>query len=300
NPEAGIVWREAGTGKNAVWLLDGTTVRPESGSLPKVSDMDWTVVGTGDFDDDGNTDVLWRHLVSGKNSLWLLDGTTVRPESGYLPKVADLDWTVAGTGDFDGDGNTDVLWRHQVSGKNSVWLLDGAATQAGSGSLPKVSDTDWMIAGTGDFDGDGNADILWRHAGSGKNSVWLMDGSSVLAGGGGLAKVSDLDWVVAGTGDFDGDGNSDILWRHLGNGRNSVWLMDGTTVLPQSGSLPKVSDLNWAVAGTADFDGDGRTDILWRDVATGENAIWFMDGLSRVSSGTAGVDPSWTIVGIGD
>jgi hypothetical protein len=27
-----------------------------------------------------------------------------------------------------------------------------------------------------------------------------------------------------------------------------------------------------------DFDGDGRSDILWRHDATGQNLIWFMNG----------------------
>jgi FG-GAP repeat len=39
-----------------------------------------------------------------------------------------------------------------------------------------------------------------------------------------------------------------------------------------------VGDLNWQVLAVADFDGDGKADILWRNTATGDNAIWLMNG----------------------
>ena len=33
----------------------------------------------------------------------------------------------------------------------------------------------------------------------------------------------------------------------------------------------------WTVVGTGDFNGDGMTDIVWRDTA-GDTAIWLMNG----------------------
>jgi len=42
--------------------------------------------------------------------------------------------------------------------------------------LPTVSDINWRVADTGDVDGDGKADLIWRHATQGWNSVWRMNG----------------------------------------------------------------------------------------------------------------------------
>jgi hypothetical protein len=39
---------------------------------------------------------------------------------------------------------------------------------------------------------------------------------------------------VVGTGDFNGDSNSDILWRDT-SGNTSIWFMNGTTVLSNAG-----------------------------------------------------------------
>src|SRR6185312_4419583 len=51
-----------------------------------------------------------------------------------------------------------------------------------------------------------------------------------------------------------------------------------------------------------DFNGDGRSDILWRNVSTGDNAIWTMNGGTVTSNLTLTKvpDQSWKMVGVGD
>jgi hypothetical protein len=42
----------------------------------------------------------------------------------YLGTVG-TDWQLAGLGDFNGDGKTDILWRHTVTGALYAWLMNG-------------------------------------------------------------------------------------------------------------------------------------------------------------------------------
>ena len=97
--------------------------------------------------------------------------------------------------------------------------------------------------------------------------------------------------------DFNGDGQSDILWQDT-SGVRVVWLMNGT-VRSSIVSLGTV-DPSWNIVGSGDFNGDGKADILWQDTS-GARAIWLMNGTVRSSSVSLGtVDPSWNIAGSGD
>jgi hypothetical protein len=59
--------------------------------------------------------------------------------------------------------------------------------------------------------------------------------------------VADLSWEVKGTGDYDGDGKADVLWRHAVSGANYLYPMDGTTIKPTEGYLRTVPELNWRI-----------------------------------------------------
>jgi hypothetical protein len=51
--------------------------------------------------------------------------------------------------------------------------------------------------------------------------------------------------------------------------------------------------VNWRVAQTGDYDGDGKSDLLWEDTASAGNvAIWFMNGVTVSSGASVGTLPS--------
>ena len=152
-----------------------------------------------------------------------------------------------------------------------------------------------------DFDGDCKSDVLWRNSATGEDYLWLMNGRTI-ATGGYLRTVSDPAWQIVGTGDFDGDGKADILWRNAVTGQNYIYLMNGLTIASE-GSVNVVDPVSgWQVQGIGDFDGDGRDDVLWRNLATGENYIWLMNGWTIASGGLIRTvaDQAWQVKGIGD
>ena len=102
---------------------------------------------------------------------------------------------------------------------NGSQILQGAAFTA----VP----LNWSIVGQRDFNGDGNADILWRDT-AGDVGMWLMNGTQIIQGGA-FGAVS-TNWSIVGTGDFNGDGKADILWRD-NPGNVGIWFMNGTHIL---------------------------------------------------------------------
>ena len=227
--------------------------------LPTVQDTLWELCGAGDFDRDGMTDTLWRYYgpgaLQGLNIVWYMNGTSI-DRYGYLPTVQDTDWRIEGTGDFDGNGTLEILWRYYGTGGfqgwDIVWYLDGE-TISTYAYPAAVVDLSWKVAAIGDFDGDGKSDLLWRYYGPGDlqglDVIWYMDGAEIL-GYGYPARVTDLNWKVDGAGDFDGDGKSDLLWRYYGTdalqGWTVIWYMEGEGIKAQE-TLTMVQDTGWRI-----------------------------------------------------
>jgi FG-GAP-like repeat len=125
------------------------------------------------------------------------------------------------------------------------------------------------------------------------NALWFTEGA-----GNNIGRITTCN-VLVDSHDFNHDCYSDILWRD-NSGNMAIWEMYGTSILNSSATyvatVPPSS--TWSIVGTGDYNGDGKSDILWRDTA-GDVAIWEMNGTSILNSSTtyvATVPPStWTI-----
>jgi microcystin-dependent protein len=201
--------------------------------------------------------------------------------------------------DFNGDFNSDILWRHD-SGQVYFWEMDGLGLKAEGAIVHGPVPNAWHIEGTGDFDADLSDDILWRHD-SGQVYVWEMNGLNIKTEGTIVHDSIPNSWHIEGTGDFDGDLKSDVLWRH-DSGQVYVWEMNGLGIKAEGTVMHAAVPSTWHVQGIGDFDGDGNSDVFWRH-DNGQVYIWEMNGLNIKMEGTIGHDAvptSWQVQGIGD
>jgi hypothetical protein len=254
---ADLLWRNSQTGQLYVWLMDAFQVNDGSGYTASQADLSWKVEGLGDLDGDGRQDIVWRAIsgpARGALFVWLMDATRIK-DATYLHPIAE-DWAIQRIGDFTGDGRADILWRNITpgvpdAGNLYLWVMNGAQVVSGSGYTNSQADFSWRIETTGDLDANGTQDIIWRAVSGpaqGALFVWLMDGRMV-RGATYLDPIS-TDWQIVGTGDFNGDGTADILWRNFGVGAVDrgllyFWMMNGPRVVAGTGYGVTNADLTW-------------------------------------------------------
>lgn len=173
---ADILSRNPRSGQNSIefeamvgnFLADGVTTIQQ---LPTVA-VSWKIVGVGDFDRDGRSDILWRNTTTGRNAIWRSGNSTTQLA---IATVTNPDWVIAAVGDYDGDGHSDIFWRNMRTGANTIWKSANYLAQQVVTSVPNLA---WRIAATGDFNGDGKWDIAWRNSATGANVIWRSAQSS--------------------------------------------------------------------------------------------------------------------------
>jgi hypothetical protein len=83
----------------------------------------------------------------------------------------------------------------------------------------------------------------------------------------------------------------------------SFWvLLISALILPSFAVAGLVSGPGWQVVGSADFNGDGSKDILWRNQATGDMAVWYMLGGALLREQPIEKSPgsAWRVAGVAD
>jgi len=239
----------------------------------------WEVAGTGWFDYDFNTDILWFNTVTRNVGRFDMEGGRSLGWQGM--GKAGVGWEVIGTGEFDGDQLHDILWFNATTRKLGAFEvnLDAGPTWHGLGAVG----AGWEVFATGNVTVGGD-DVLFYNESTG--------GMGVL----------DVSFQRVGTGykpidaaDFSNDNDEEVLvynedTRALGyydltfNGNlTSSWVNLGT------------HGAGWTFQGAADVDGSGTDDIIWRH-DDGRVGAWLMDGANRDWEELGFASSAWEIM----
>ncbi|MGA4840625.1 FG-GAP and VCBS repeat-containing protein [Streptomyces sp. G45] len=214
-----VVWG----GANGLGKHGSTTVSQASAHVPGTAEKGdgfGQAVATADLNGDGRTDivvgtphedgdagadagtltVLWGAASGIKGGSTAANGTYAYQRVGGLLTV----------GDYDGDGDQDVALSTANDESAAVMVRPGPFGPGAPSGLTRVAS--WHFGGpraltSGDFDGDGRADLAVSFKGT------EIAGVSVFGPDGGewKKKWGTSDWAGAlAAGDFDGDGTQDL------------------------------------------------------------------------------------------
>ncbi|MEM7232397.1 MAG: FG-GAP-like repeat-containing protein, partial [Planctomycetota bacterium] len=254
---------------------------------------------TADFDDDGYLDVAT--LSTGGR----LDLLSQRGSSS--PSVVFSATTIASigkphavaSGDFDGDGDPDVVAGDGGRGTLAVFINDPPGTFSQVSADPTNSSIHTMTSG--DFDRDGDLDVVLGGFERGRVTVWLNRGDAVFRSGQELLTEGSVAQVQSG--DLNGDGALDLVFAS----RGFVYVVpnDGT------GRFSVLSSYRAGASSAAivDLDGNGRSDIVTTSGGTRELFIAYQiddlvfDAPVRLPCGgscTSIVAGDWNLDGVAD
>ena len=322
NPAPVVLWNATSTGDFSV----------SSALSPSGIDNNFYPI-SGDFNGDGRQDILWQRDAKSCNTsseqldariLWMSLGgdtysvtTNVNGADAYMGDCSYGDglsshrgtFRVLGTGDFNGDGKTDIYWEADSGDRAYVyrrlWLSNGDGTFAVIMNVGgKDNDyTNYKKVRVVDFNGDGVSDIFFEDNTYERRSAWMGHGDGTfdivenLNGANG-----DIGSYFPFFGDFDGDGRADIYWANESSGQKKrrLWLSRGYAAFQEITNFGGRDGTGFGdVSALSDLNGDGKTDILYDNQddygrSNGTRKLWLSDGvapdlLTSVTSGLGSV-----------
>ncbi len=245
---------------------------------------------------DGFIDIVGRNANTGTVVVAVSDGTQLRTQAAAVVPPG-VDWDNLITGDFNGDGLTDLAGLSPSDGQWRVLLAsqDGFTDpQLWGAWSANVTFGDLLV---GDFNDDGLDDVAGR-ASTGTWVVGLSDGLQFVSSGFG-AWSANVGWADVQVADLNGDGRTDIIGR-ASTGTWVAGLSDGTRFqMTAFGAWS--ANVSWQDVQVGDFNGDGFNDVIGR----ASNGRW-VAGISDStrfdmrSFGIWSTNVAWTFVTVGD
>ena len=216
-----------------------------------------TTFTPGDLNGDGRADIVMTitqttHPDCGATGAWLIQSDQTAAWGDLSQRNAG--WSIFGTGATGAGKTTNDVYVKSSDNVVGAWTTNDAGAVTGWETVGQF-DATTQVLGLGDFNGDGQTDLLLRNT-NGAVGCYFTSGETL--GWNYFQSLGD-EWTVAAVGDLNGDGRSDVVLKHDAGFAGS-WLTqsDYTMAWADLDTLPE----GFAIVGAGDFNGDGTYDVL--------------------------------------
>ncbi len=243
-------------------------------------------------------ELIWMSTFTRQAVSWSESGAGGNVETGYswLSQAGVPGWTLAATGDFNGDGIPDLIWQNDTTRQAVIWYMGGTnGTQEQSWAWLNNSNPvpGWRIVAAADFNRDGVPDVVWLNDTTRQAVIWYMGGvsGSIEQSWSWVSSAGVFGWTIRAAGDFNHDGIPDIVWEQDNTRQALIWYMSGADGSQHSTYdwISQTGVPGWTVAGVGDFNGDGSLDVVWLNDTTQQAVVWYMSG----ADGTTYLSYNW-------
>jgi hypothetical protein len=226
--------------------------------------------------------------------MWIIESGALVERISLTQTLGD-GWSMAGSGDFDGDGRSDLVLRNENQRLVEIWYLNSGEVL----EVLEIADAPyeaWKVAGTRDFDSDGVAEILWHLPESGQMRLWRFDTEGVEDIGFGAVPPGAR---IHGIEDLDGDGRADAFLEI--DAQPSVALIGSTGVGPPQRLPTGLGGSKRTTTVSGDYDGDGLADLILAKRKGRWLEVYFMEGLAAAAiESLPRLSRNWYQAGISD
>ena len=291
-PAVSPVYNPCFSGSQGIWqkaavYKTGYTNGPVSSGAPGIAPGETASESTFivDIDKDGNKDIVWLFDAGGTSDpahagvyIWKGNGdgtfatAAIKDIGTFIGNNGQQNGTtglgLGGTSsnesthiaDMNGDGNLDLIWMYETTNSSYVWLGNGDGTfqhqaifktgyNGGPNGLLSIGLDPKESTFLNDIDNDGKIDVVW-----------------VYDGGPAVATAGVYIWKGNGDGTFATSAITDVA-SFTGNG-----VQNGTANLALGGITATES------THLADFNGDGKPDLIWLFESTNSSYVWLGNG----------------------
>jgi Bacterial Ig-like domain/FG-GAP-like repeat/FlgD Ig-like domain len=247
----------------------------------------------GDFDNDGEIDLVVGNVNNDKISILFGDGTGDFPNGRKTSYTAGASVRGVGVLDLNGDGWDDIVTANRSASNLSIFLNNGDGTFAPAVAKEAGGSGEFSIA-VADANNDGRLDVFCGIFNIPRSIIVLLSD-----GNGGLTAqppvgVSGRPWQTI-VGDLNNDGNVDVATDDTDGGRVAVLIGNGLGGLGAPtyylsggsiGSYPLAID-------AGDIDGDGDLELVSSNYSVGtwtlfENSAGVFVNPRTLNSSTSG------------